>query len=169
MMTCFAARQYSTQILEQITVVLCDWCFVKLDRVRKHLGFRVIGKLVVHPNINASFIGNDWFTSEVKGIYSESVVTSDRMTLYRLEGPAAPARHNAQSRLAEIMQPFCQSMWPPNAHFVLNELSEFFAGKHIIPRAVPSSDGQFECCTSAVLRKITLTLRFSKGCRQSDS
>jgi hypothetical protein len=122
MMTCFAARYYaSSEIPEQTPVVLRDWCFVKLDRVRKHLGFRAIGKL------NASSIGEDWFTSEVRGIYSDSVVVSDRMTLYRLEGPAAPDRHNAQSRLADIMQPFCRSMWPPNAHLVLDELSEFFA------------------------------------------
>ena len=122
-MTCFAAHYYaSSEIREQTPVVLRDWCFVKLDRVRKHLGFRAIGKL-----FNASSIGEDWFTSEVRGIYSDSVVVSDRMTLYRLEGPAAPDRHSAQSRLAHIMQPFCQPMWPANAHLVLDELSEFFA------------------------------------------
>jgi hypothetical protein len=132
MMTCFAAHHYaSSKAIEQNTVVLRDWCFVKLDRVRKHLGFRAIGKLVAHPKINASFIGEDWFTSEVRGIYSDSVVTSDKMTLYRLEGPAAPDRHNAQSRLAVIMQPFCQSIWPPNANLVLNELSEFFAEQQV--------------------------------------
>ena len=130
MMTCFAAHYYaSSEIPEQTPVVLRDWCFVKLDikKVRKHLGFRAIGKLVAQPKINASSIGQNWFTSEVRGIYSDSVVVSDRMTLYRLEGPAAPDRHNAQSRLADIMQPFCRSMWPPNAHLVLDELSEFFA------------------------------------------
>ena len=124
-MTCFSAAVAGSEIPEQTPVVLRDWCFVKLDRVRKHLGFRAIGKLVVHPKINASSIGEDWFTSEVRGIYSDSVVVSDRMTLYRLEGPAVPARDNPQSRLADIMQPFCQSMWPPNARLVLNELSEF--------------------------------------------
>ena len=128
MMTCFAAHYYaSSEIPEQTPVVLRDWCFVELNRVRKHLGFRAIGKLVAHSKIDASSIGEDWFTSEVRGIYSDSVVVSDRMTLYRLEGPAAPDQHNAQSRLADIMQPFCQSMWPPDAHLVLDELSEFFA------------------------------------------
>ena len=126
MMTCFAAHYYaSSEIPEQTPVVLRDWCFVELNRVRKHLGFRAIGKLVAHSKIDASSIGEDWFTSEVRGIYSDSVVVSDRMTLYRLEGPASLDRHNAQSRLADIMQPFCQSMWPPNARLVLNELSEF--------------------------------------------
>ena len=133
MMTCFAAHYYaSSEIREQTPVVLRDWCFVKLDRVRKqHLGFRAIGKLVAHPKISASSIGENWLTSEVRGIYSDSVVTSDKMTLYRLEGPAAPDRHNAQSRLAVIMQPFCQSIWPPNANLVLNELSEFFAEQQV--------------------------------------
>jgi hypothetical protein len=38
MMTCFAAHHYaSSEAIEKNTVVLRDWCFVKLDRVRKHL------------------------------------------------------------------------------------------------------------------------------------
>ena len=133
MMTCFSAAVAGSEIPEQIPVVLRDWWFVKLDRGRKHLGFRAIGKLVAHPKISASSIGENWLTSEVRGIYSDSVVVSDRMTLYRLEGPAAPDRHNAQSRLADIMQPFCQSMWPPDAHLVLDELSEFFAEQQAAP------------------------------------
>jgi hypothetical protein len=133
MMTCFTAAVPSDQATMP-PVVLRDWCFVKLDRVRKqHLGFRAIVKLVAHPKISASSIGENWLTSEVRGIYSDSVVVSDRMTLYRLEGPAAPDRHNAQSRLADIMQPFCQSMWPPDAHLVLDELSEFFAEQQAAP------------------------------------
>jgi hypothetical protein len=128
MMTSFAAHYYaSSEIREQPPVVLRDWCFVELIRVRKHLGFRVIGKLVAHSKIDARSIGENWNTSEVRGIYSDSVVVSDNMTLYRLEGPASPDLHNAQSRLADIMQPFCQTMWPPNAHLVLNEVSAFFA------------------------------------------
>ncbi len=66
--------------------MLRDWCFVELIRVRKHLGFRVIGKLVAHSKIDASSIGENWNTSEVRGIYSDSVVVSDNMTLYRLGG-----------------------------------------------------------------------------------
>jgi len=133
MMTCFAAHYYaSSEIPEQTPVVLRDWWFVKLDRGRKHLGFRAIGKLVHHPNLDASSTGEDWFSSEIRGIHCDSVVVSDRMTLYRLEGPAV-ARDNPQSRLADIMQPFCQSMWPPNALLVLNELSEFFSAEQQAP------------------------------------
>ena len=122
--TCSAAAVPSEQT--NMAVVLRDWSFVKKE-APKHLGFRVIGALVSHPKINASLSGSDWFSTEIRGIFCDSVVISDNSTLYRLEGPAAAARHNAQSRLADIMQPFCQPMWPHNAHLVLNELSEFFA------------------------------------------
>ena len=135
MMTCVAAAvahrppsENSEQTL--VAVVLRDWSFVKLEKdVRKHLGFRVFGALVAHPKINASLMGSDWFSTEIRGILCDSVVISDNSTLYRLEGPAAAARHNAQSRLADIMQPFCQSMWPPNAHALLNEVSKFFSAE----------------------------------------
>jgi hypothetical protein len=126
--TCFAAAVPSEQT--NMTVVLRDWSFVKLEKqVRKHLGFRVIGALVAHPKINASLTGSDWFSTEIRGIFCDSVVISDNSTLYRLEGPAAAARHNAQSRLADIMQPFCLSMWPPNAHALLNDVCKFFSAE----------------------------------------
>ena len=124
--TCSAAAVPSEQT--NMAVVLRDWSFVKKE-APKHLGFRVIGALVSHPKINASLSGSDWFSTEIRGIFCDSVVISDNSTLYRLEGPAAAARHNAQSRLADIMQPFCQSMWPPNAHALLNDVSKFFSAE----------------------------------------
>ncbi len=140
LMTCFAAHYAPSENSEQwlaSPVVLRYWCFVHLQNdARKHLGFRVIGALVAHPKIHASHTGKDWFSSEIRRIYSDRVVASGNSTLYRLEGPAAPARHNAHSRLVDIMQPFCQSIWPPNAKSVLNEVSKFFSGFFVFDTAV---------------------------------
>jgi len=48
-------------------VVLHDWSFVKLEnRPRKHLGFRIIGAMVHHPQLDAYPIGSDWFSTEIK-------------------------------------------------------------------------------------------------------
>ena len=145
MMTCFAAHYAAhyapSELSEQPTAVLRDWCFVKLhNRVRKHFGFRAIGALVHHPDIDKSFTGEEWFSSEIRGIHSDSVVASNS-TLYRLDGPAAPARHNAHPRLTEIMQPFCKSMWPHDAHLVLKQVSEFFSAEHQ-PAAILSGSAQ---------------------------
>jgi len=69
-------------------------------------------------------------------------MVSENSTLYRVQGPAAAARHNAQSRLANIMQPFCQSMWPHNARELLHEVSEFFSAEQEpeIPFQLPQND-----------------------------
>ena len=105
-----------------------DWSCVKLleGHAPRHRGFRIVGVLVEHPKKDASCEGMEWYSTEIRSMLNvERVMLSENRTLYRLEGPAVPARDNPQSRLADIMQPFCQSMWPPNARLVLNELSEF--------------------------------------------
>ena len=111
---------------ERNIVVLRDWSFAKLVANSKHLGFRAVGTLVYHPRVNDSSFGSDWFSTEIRGIHSNGVVVSSNMSLYRLEGPAAPARHNAQVRLATIMQPFCRSTWPANAQPLFEQVSKFF-------------------------------------------
>jgi hypothetical protein len=58
--------------------------------------------------------------------HSNGVVVSSNMSLYRLEGPAAPARQNAQAGLTAIMRPFCQSTWPSNAQALFEQVSKFF-------------------------------------------
>ncbi len=124
-------------------MVLRDWSFAKLEnRPRKHLGFRIIGAMVDHPKLDVYSIGRDWFSTEIMGILDNNIMVSDNSTLYRLQGPAAAARHNAQSRLANIMQPFCQSMWPPNARELLQQVSEFFRAEEEseIPFHLPQND-----------------------------
>ncbi len=115
-------------------VVLKDWCFVSLSKhfsPGKHLGFRAIGTLVYHPRcVDDSQYGLDWFSTEIQGIQSDCVVVSANTSLYRLEGPAAPARHKAQACLAIIMEPFCQSTWPPNAESLFQQVSKFFLSSH---------------------------------------
>jgi hypothetical protein len=104
-----------------------DWSFVKLESLNpRRLGFRVNGVLVQHPKKDASCNGMEWFSSEIKGMLNERVMLSETGTLYRLEGPADATRHNDESRIANIMQPFCQSMWPPNARELLDGVSKFF-------------------------------------------
>lgn len=111
---------------ERNIVVLRDWSFAKLVANSKHLGFRAVGTLVYHPRVNDSSFGSDWFSTEIRGIHSNGVIVSSNMSLYRLEGPAAPARHNAQPRLAAIMQPFGRSTWPSNAQSLFEQISKFF-------------------------------------------
>jgi hypothetical protein len=111
---------------ERNIVVLRDWSFAKLVSNSKHLGFRAVGTLVYHPRVNDSSFGSDWFSTEIRGIHSNGVIVSSNMSLYRLEGPAAPARHNAQPRLATIMQPFSRSTWPANAQSLFEQVSKFF-------------------------------------------
>jgi hypothetical protein len=140
-------------------VVLKDWCFVPLGKhlhPGKHLGFRAIGTLVYHPRcVDDSEYGFDWFSTEIQGIKSDCVVVSANAALYRLEGPAAPARHNAQACLAEIMESFCQSTWPPNAQSLFQQLSKFFLSSHEAKQGPVSSTssssleaGWFTCVCS---------------------
>ncbi len=125
--TCSAAAVSPKAQCEAAAVVMCDWSFVKLEsRAPRHLGFRVIGVLVQHPKKDASCRGMEWFSTEIKGMLNERVMQSETGTLYRLEGPADATRHNDELRIANIMQPFCQSMWPPNARELLDEVSKFF-------------------------------------------
>ena len=113
----------------QNTVVLKDWSFVALDPKRKpkHLGFRATGTLVNnHPRV-AESKGRSWESTEIRGVHSNCVVQSANKNLfYRLEGPAAPKRHHSLSGLADIMQPFCKSIWPSNAESLLAQVSKFF-------------------------------------------
>ncbi len=126
--TCFAAAVSPKAQHQAAAVVMRDWSFVKLEsHAPRRLGFRVIGVLVQHPKIGASCNGMEWFSTEIKEMPSERVMLSEKGTLYHLEGPADATRHNAQSRLANIMQPFCQSTWPHNARALLNEVSKFFS------------------------------------------
>ena len=143
MMTCFAAAVPSGQAIFNDPVVLRDWSFVKLDTkyAPKHLGFRLVGALAGHPQIDASFNGSDWFSTEIKGILCDSVLMSCNSTRYKLQGPAAAERHDAQSRLADIMQPFCQSMWPPNAGALLKQVSEYLSVEEP-PFQLPQSEEQ---------------------------
>jgi hypothetical protein len=140
-------------------VVLKDWCFVPLGKhlhPGKHLGFRAIGTLVYHPRcVDDSEYGFDWFSTEIQGIKSDCVVVSANAALYRLEGPAAPARHNAQACLAEIMESFCQSTWPPNAQSLFQQVSKFFLSSHEAKQGPVSSTssssleaGWFTCVCS---------------------
>jgi hypothetical protein len=109
-------------------VVLRDWSFVKLaaNRHKTDFGFRLVGTLVYHPRKNDSSFGIDWFSTEIRSIHSNGVVVSSNTSLYRLEGPAAPDRHNAQVCLATIMKPFCHSTWPANAQSLFEQVSTFF-------------------------------------------
>ena len=122
-------------------VVLKDWCFVSLGKhlhPGKHLGFRAIGTLVYHPRcVDDSEYGFDWFSTEIQGTHGDCVVVSANTSLYRLEGPAAPARHKAQACLAEIMESFCQSTWPPNAESLFQQVSKFFLSSHEARQANP--------------------------------
>jgi hypothetical protein len=113
----------------QNTVVLKDWSFVALDpKIKpKHLGFRATGTLVNnHPRV-AESKGRFWESTEIRCVHSNCVVQSANKNLfYRLEGPAAPKRHHSLSGLADIMQPFCKSIWPSNAESLLAQVSKFF-------------------------------------------
>lgn len=122
---------------ERNIVVLRDWSFAKLVANSKHMGFRAVGTLAYHPRVNDSSFGSDWFSTEIRGIHSNGVVVSSNMSLYRLEGPAAPARHNAQVRLATIMQPFCRSTWPSNAQSLFEQVSKFFRSDECVPTTFP--------------------------------
>ena len=118
---------------EKNTVTLRDWSFTKLISNSKHLGFRAVGKLSYHPGQNASTYGTEWFSTEIRGIHSNGIVVSSNNSLYTLDGPAAEARHNDQRRLAKIMQPFCLSIWPSNAHSLFEQLSKFFLSDKYVP------------------------------------
>ena len=109
-------------------VVVRDWSFVKLEtHAPRHRGFRVIGVLVQHPKKDASCEGMEWYSTEIKVMLNvERVMLSENGTLYLLQGPADHTRHSDASRIANIMQPFCQSMWPLNARELEEEVSKFF-------------------------------------------
>ena len=142
-MTCFAAAAPEAAKCTGGAVVLRDWTFVKLEsHAPRHRGFRIVGVLVEHPKKDASCEGMEWYSTEIRFMLNdERVMLSENRTLYRLEGPAAPARHNAHPRLTEIMQPFCKSMWPHDAHLVLKQVSEFFSAEHQ-PAAILSGSAQ---------------------------
>ena len=132
--TCSAAAGSPNAQRQAAAVVLRDWSFVHLEsHAPRHLGFRVIGALVQHPKQDASCIGMEWFSTEIKGMLTDRVIMSEKGTLYRLEGPADATWHHDQSRIANIMQPFCQSMWPPNARELLSEVSKFFSTEQEAP------------------------------------
>jgi hypothetical protein len=135
---------------ERNIVVLRDWSFAKLVANSKHLGFRAVGTLVYHPRVNDSSFGSDWFSTEIRGIHSSGVVVSSNMSLYRLDGPAAPARHNAQTRLAAIMQPFCRSTWPQNAESLLEQVSKFFRSDEYVSTPSQPSAAAVTPSSSAV-------------------
>jgi len=127
--TCSAAAESPKS--QPAAVVLSTWSFVQLEtHAPRHLGFRVIGRLVQHPTKDASFNGMEWFSTEIKGMFHDRVLRSSKGTLYRLQGPADPAWHHDGTRIARIMQPFCQSMWPPNARELLDEVSKIFTTEH---------------------------------------
>jgi len=114
---------------EKNVVVLRDWSFGELKQTQtnsNHLGFCVVGTLVYHPRTNPMSFGLEFHSSEIRGIHSNGIVVSRNMSLYRLEGPADPARYNAQARLAAIMQPLCRSTWPSNAQALFEQVSKFF-------------------------------------------
>ena len=114
---------------EKNVVVLRDWSFGELKQTQtnsNHLGFCAVGTLVYHPRTNPMSFGLEFHSSEIRGIHSNGIVVSRNMSLYRLEGPADPARYNAQARLAAIMQPLCRSTWPSNAQALFEQVSKFF-------------------------------------------
>ncbi len=124
--------------------VLKDWSFVALkNRVSKRLGFRLVGTLVAHPSVDQAKLGQDWFSTEIAGIQSEYVVRSSNKSSYRLVGPAAPQQRSAEPRLAAIMQPFCESTWPPNATALFQNVSDFFRPAHEATRQKGPSLGMF--------------------------
>ena len=110
-------------------VVLRDWSFVELVVPSKSggLGFRATGTLVFHSRIPSSEFGaGSWHSTEIQRIFSNGVVVSCNMTLYRLDGPATPALHGAPPALIKIMDPFCQSVWPSNDQALFQMVSTFF-------------------------------------------
>ena len=119
---------------EPVIVVLKDWSFVALDPIRTpmHLGFKVTGTLVNHPREHDSE-GRDWSSSEIRGIHKNWMVQCSHTTLYRLEGPAAPGRHQSPSGLADIMQPFCNWIWPSNAESLFAQVSKLFLSLREVP------------------------------------
>jgi hypothetical protein len=119
---------------EPVIVVLKDWSFVALDPIRTpmHLGFKVTGTLVNHPRVNDSE-GRDWSSSEIRGIHKNWMVQCSPTTHYRLEGPAAPDRHQSPSSLADIMQPFCNWIWPSNAESLFAQVSKLFLSLREVP------------------------------------
>jgi hypothetical protein len=125
--TCSAAAESPKSQRQAAAVVLSGWSFVQLEtHAPRHLGFRVIGTLVQHPKKDASCNGMAWYSTEMTRMLFERVMRSENGTLYRLEGPADATWHDDQSRIANIMQPFCQSMWPLNDRELLDEVSKFF-------------------------------------------
>jgi hypothetical protein len=118
---------------ERNMVALQNWSFVKLGSNSKHLGFRAVGTLLYHPRQKESSFGKDWFSTEIRGIHSTGIVVSSNNSLYRLDGPADAARHNAQQPLAKIMQPFCLSRWPSNAQSLFEQVSNFFRSDEYVP------------------------------------
>ena len=125
--TCSAAAVSPKAQHQAAAVVMRDWSFLKLEsHAPRHRGFRIVGVLVEHPKKDASCKGMEWFSTEIKRMLNERVMLSENGTLYRLEGPADATRHNHESRIANIMQPFCQSIWPLNARELEEEVSKFF-------------------------------------------
>jgi hypothetical protein len=108
--------------------VLKDWSFVATNKQRfgSGLGFKLVGTLLAHPSVDQAKLGQKWFSTEIAGVQSKSVVRTSNKSSYRLVGPAAPQQHNAEPRLAAIMQPFCEWSWPPNATALFQNVSRLF-------------------------------------------
>ena len=126
-------------VAERNMVALRNWSFAKLVASSKHLGFRAVGKLAYHPHRKQSSYGADWFSTEIQSIHSNGIVVSSNMSLYKLDGPAAPELHNTPDRLAKMMQPFSCSTWPSNAQSLFQQVSEFFRSEeNVSPPPQPS-------------------------------
>jgi hypothetical protein len=120
--------------------VLSDWSFVKhIAKNAKFLGFRALGRITQHNRLTSSQLGQDWYSTEIKGIHSQGTVITSNNTLYRLNGPADPARHTDPDRhLASLMEPFCGSTWPLEAETLFKKLSKFFCSKECVNPPPPS-------------------------------
>ena len=130
----------STPAAERNIVVLRDWSFAKIVvKSRGGLGFRLFG---THSSLD-----RDWFSTEILEIISDGVVQTVNKSLYRLEGPANPARHNAQNTLngkipnLTILNHFCKSTWPSDAKSLLEQVSKIFSGDKDCPSDERNDDG----------------------------
>lgn len=110
-MRLYTCRGVGTRIIvPEPFPVLTDWSFVALDpavkKVKKGFNFRVHGLLRYHPSQEVQDLGVVWFTTEVTGIDSEGVITTQQ-TPYRLAGNSAADNYaQAHASIQQIMATF---------------------------------------------------------------
>ncbi len=120
--------------------VLTDWSFVALDSSVKNkskkgsFGFRVKGLLSYHPSKEVR--GEEWlFTTEVAGIDSEGVITTQHIP-YRLAGNTTAEKYGqAHESIKQIMATFPdEGCWfkkgsTTSIHETMQLISKYFKGE----------------------------------------